>query len=152
MRRPAIFGLMLLTAGTTGAMAAECTLTRITSLDLLMPNDQRALVPITINDVPKLMLLDTGGYTTQISPDVAHDLGLVMHKAGLELLDIAGNSSSAFVVADSLKLGTLNATNTRMMVSPQSHGIADGLLSMDMLVRYDIDLTGSFCTKRFERN
>jgi hypothetical protein len=135
MIRPAIFGLALLAVGTTGALAAECTLTQVTSLDLLMPNDQQAFVPVTINNIPKLLLLDTGGYTSQIAPEVAHDLGLVLNRAGGELLDVSGNISQSFVIADSLKLGPLNSTNARLMVSPNSYGSADGVLSMDMLVR-----------------
>ena len=141
IRHPA-FGLALLafTAAPGAALAAECTLTQITSLDMLMPNDRQALVPIAINNVPKLLLLDTGGYTSQIAPEVAHDLGLVLNRAGGELLDASGNISQSFVIVDSLKLGPLNATNAHIMVSPSSYGIADGLLSMDMLVRYDIEM------------
>lgn len=140
MKHRAIFGLTLLAAGLpAAAMAQDCGLKQVTSLDLLMPNSSRALVPVTVNDVPKIFMLDTGGYTTQISPAAARDLNMKFYRTNTELHDVSGNISQDFVAAKTFQLGSLHAEDARMMVSPDNFG-ADGLLSSDMLFRYDIEM------------
>ncbi|HSS13582.1 MAG TPA: retropepsin-like aspartic protease, partial [Rhizomicrobium sp.] len=65
---------VLLQDGAAGA--EDCgPLKQVNAVDLVAgPN--RAMVPVSINGIPKLFLLDTGGDVTQISGEVAEELKL----------------------------------------------------------------------------
>lgn len=99
------------------------------------------MVPVTINGAPKLLLLDTGGYITQITADSAAELKMEQHNSeGLRLYDVSGHEERRFVIADSFKLGSLLAEHAPMMVTSTNLGDLDGILGPDLLLRYDVDI------------
>ena len=127
--------------GIVPAGAQDCPpLKQVTSVDLLSWQNGISFVPITINGTPKLMLLDTGGYISQLSPEAVKQLNLTIFESNRELHNVSGNTSHQGVYAESLTLGSLTAAHLPLMVSPSELGMADGLLSGDLLVRYDIEL------------
>ena len=98
------------------------------------------MVPVTVNGVSKLLLLDTGGYISQLSPSTVKELQIPTHDSALRLYDVSGNESRSFVIADNLRVGSLVAQRQAMVVSTGDPGGLDGLLSTDLMLRYDIDI------------
>jgi predicted aspartyl protease len=137
--RTIVTSLALALLAATPSWAQDCTLTLVTSVDMLLLDNQ-PMVPVTINGTSKLLLLDTGGVSSQVTRETVKDLKMVPYEAGARLYDASGQSSSSAVVADSLRLGTLNATHLRLLISPLDLDTADGILSSDLLVRYDVDM------------
>ena len=132
----------LLQGGT--ARAADCgPLQQINAVELVAgPN--RALVPVSINGIPKLFLLDTGGDVTQISGDVADELKLAKQDSNLKLLDMYGHASSKMVRIDKFTIGRLHGEDVYMAIQPNpDFGKGTryvGLFGPDMMGRYDIDI------------
>lgn len=125
-------------------LAAECgPLTQVNSVDLVAgPN--RALVPVSINGIPKLFLLDTGGDVTQINGDVAEELKLAKRDANLKLLDLYGHASNKVVRIDKFTIGRMQGENVYMAIQPNpDFGKGTryvGLFGPDMMGRYDVDI------------
>jgi hypothetical protein len=143
MKHHAVFGLALLACAgllNTGARAAdECGPLKMATSAKLIGMTSRKFVPVAINGVPKILLLDTGGFMSQLSRDTVDELKIPTHDGYIQLADVSGNVSKKYVIADTLKLGNLVAANQPMMVSPGNLD-ADGILSSDLLLRYDVEM------------
>jgi len=130
----------------TVAQAADCKpLQIVNTIKMESINDgKKLLVPVTINGTPQKFILDTGGYTSQISHKAAMALGLHEEETDNALFDLYGNSSRAGVRVESFGLGQLNGHKVTLHVSPITQldeaGGATGLLSTDLFLLYDIDL------------
>ncbi|HWU55283.1 MAG TPA: aspartyl protease family protein [Rhizomicrobium sp.] len=125
--------------GTPASAAEECgPLKLFTSAKLVSTGNSR-LVPVTINGASKALLLDTGGYMSQLSRESADELKMPRHDSALQLADASGNVSRSYVIADTLTLGTLTAQKQPLMISPGWLS-ADGILSSDLLLRYDVEM------------
>ena len=136
------------------ALAEDCgPLVQINSVDLVAgPN--RALVPVSINGIPKLFLLDTGGDVTQISAEVADELRLVTQDSNLHLLDMYGHASTKMVRIEKFTLGRLHGEDVNMAIQPNpDFGKGTryvGLFGPDMMGRYDVDIDfGTYTMKYF---
>jgi len=118
-------------------------LKQVATVDLVAePN--RALVPVSINGIPKLFLLDTGGDVTQISGDAAEELKLAKRDSNLKLLDMYGHASDKLVRIDKFTLGRLRGENVYIAIQPnpdfgKGTGYV-GLFGPDMMGRYDVDI------------
>jgi predicted aspartyl protease len=130
--------LAIALSAATPVRAEDCTLKPVTSVDMV-PLENR-LVPVSINGAPKLLLLDTGGVSSQLSRETVQDLKMAPYEANVRIYNASGQNSTSGVVADSLTLGTLTASRLPLLISPGNLGTADGLLSSDLLVRYDVDI------------
>ena len=129
------------------ALAADdCPpLSIITSVAMQIGGDGRIYVPVKINDVPKSMLVDTGGFFTEITQPVSQQLKLSARHTGLELVGVAGDTTRLAVRAG-FSLGNLHADSMDFMVMPDVHefpsDIPDiaGLVAPNLLRTYDLDL------------
>ena len=138
----------------TLAWAADCgPLQQVNSVQLVEgPN--RALVPVSLNGIPKLFLLDTGGDVTQLSSEAADELKLAKIDSNLHLLDLYGHASDKMVRIESFTLGRLRGENVNMAIQPNPNfGKGTryvGLFGPDMMGRYDVDLDfGAYTMKYF---
>jgi len=128
----------------SAAWAEDCgPLKQINAVDLVAgPN--RALVPVSINGIPKLFLLDTGGDVTQISGEVAEELKLTKRDSNMKLLDMYGHASTKMVRVDKFALGRLHGEDINMAIQPNpDFGKGTryvGLFGPDMMGRYDVDI------------
>ena len=146
MRAASLFGSLTLAIllQNGAALAADCgPLKQINAVDLVAgPN--RALVPVSINGIPKLFLLDTGGDVTQINGEVAEELKLTKQDSNLKLLDMYGHASNKMVRIDTFTLGRLHGENVYMAIQPNpDFGKGTryvGLFGPDMMGRYDVDI------------
>jgi clan AA aspartic protease (TIGR02281 family) len=140
-------GLALL-ANAAASQAAPCTLALNSQLDL---QPETALVPVMINKQPAWLQLDTGSFTTvlttgarrrlhvHVDPDKSeHFRGVV--EDPWHLWGVGGARAAEEIMAQSLDLGALHGRNFHLLSADIDFGPADGLLSIDFLADYDIDL------------
>ncbi|HVW72037.1 MAG TPA: aspartyl protease family protein [Rhizomicrobium sp.] len=126
------------------AWADDCApLAQVNALNLVAgPN--RALVPVSINGVPKLFLLDTGGGVSMINGNVADELGLAQRDSNLKMLDLYGNASEKYVSVGKFGVGRQIGEDIHLAVSPDPNfGQGTrfvGLFSPDLMGRYDIEI------------
>ena len=130
----------------TATAAADCApLTRITSLAMEPSTDRREeFVPVTIQGVRKLMLLDTGGAMTEITTEAADELHLPRRRGNFKLYNMYGQSSDTFA-AGSLEITPLRADAVALAIAPGEHLFGDddgiaGILAPDILKHYDVDI------------
>jgi predicted aspartyl protease len=146
MRFGSVFGSLIVAilVQNNAAWGEDCgPLKQIMSVDLVAgPN--RVLVPVSINGVPKLFLLDTGGDVSQINGDVAKELGLTLRDSNMKMLDMYGHASEKMVRLDKFTIGRLNGTDIHMAVQPDPNfGKGTryvGLFSPDLMGRYDVEI------------
>lgn len=119
-------------------------LTILTSVPMKIGADNRPYVPVKIDDVPKSMVIDTGGFFTEISQPVADELDLSTRHTRLQLIGVYGDKTQT-AVTTSLVLGNLRANDMDFMVMPSVHQFATdmkdaaGLIAPNFLRPYDAD-------------
>jgi hypothetical protein len=144
----AALAAVALCAGAATLKAQPCTLALNSQLDLLPETD---LVPVLINKQPASLRLDTGSFTTVLTAQATRrlrvyaDLDKSEHFRGVTddpwgLRGIGGTRNAAEVMARSFDLGALHGRNFHLLSADIDLGPADGLLSIDFLADYDIDL------------
>jgi clan AA aspartic protease (TIGR02281 family) len=147
-RFPLLLGAFTLFTHSAALQGAPCTLALNSQLDLQPETD---LVPVLINRQPAWLRLDTGSFTTiltaqatrrlrvHVDPDKSeHFRGAIEDPWGV--LGIGGLRNADEVMAQSLELGALHGRNFHLLSADIDLGPADGLLSIDFLADYDIDL------------
>jgi predicted aspartyl protease len=146
MRSFAIWSVLFV-AILPGAARAETAcppLTLVASVDMRMGDDDRAYVPVKIGDAQKSMLIDTGGFFTEMSQTTAAELKLNTRHSGLQLIGVAGDSTDVVARAP-FAIGNLHADGMDFMVMPAAHefasdvGDAAGILAPNLLRSYDVD-------------
>ena len=149
MRRAlAAFAFSCLAVAGQGAVAADdCKpLTLITSVDLLRRDgDPHVFVPVTINGHQRLMLLDTGGWSTEVTSQAAADLGLPYVSIRYSEVNLAGEESHQAADVDSFSIGQLTTKSVEFVVAPERYLFHDepqyvGILAPNILKNYDVDI------------
>jgi hypothetical protein len=91
------------------------------------------------------MLVDTGGFFSEITPSAVDELRLGTHHVGLQLIGVAGDTTNVVARAPFV-IGNLHADNMDLMVMPPVHRFAPdvtdaaGILAPNLLRSYDVDL------------
>jgi predicted aspartyl protease len=125
------------------AVAKDCPILRLLNSVQMEPvgDDNALLVPVTIQGVPKKLLLDTGGITSQLSESVVKELGLRERDSALSLIDITGHAVAKQARVGEFILGTMKAVDIDFQVAPTNFGgEAAGVLSTNLFAAYDIDI------------
>jgi predicted aspartyl protease len=138
-------GLALCALPLAPAWGADCkSLQMVASTPLTPANDRRVeFVPVKLNGADKKLLLDTGGYTSQLSPQVAAELKLPVGGSLGRLRDIRGKESAGTATVADFEMGNLRAQNIPFQLIPdEAMGQAglNGLIAIDMFLAYDLDL------------
>src|SRR5580700_380197 len=122
--------------------AQQCgTLKEALSLNLQTgPAGLRMMVPITVNGVPKQLLLDTGGGVTQLSRNAVANTGLTVTTGRLTTFDLRGNVSNASQVTADIGLGPYTVSQHDIPINPDPNMRLDGLFAPDLLATFDIDM------------
>jgi predicted aspartyl protease len=147
--RAHIIGTILLCLAHAAA-AAECRLGRMAELPFEIKGGH-LLVQGQINGNDATLIFDTGAQTTFLSQSASAHLNLRPlrgedHGPGhlSAVYGIGGGATAGFVEATSVNFGGLRARNFAFMVIDKTFILggqpADGLLSADLLAKYDIDL------------
>src|SRR5258708_5022755 len=100
------------------AMAAECGLKRITSVDTVATPNGSMLVPVKIGDAQRLLLFDTGGSISGLTQPAAQDLGLSSRESNVELIGLGGAVSRRYTVLPSFTIGTVESKAVKFMILP----------------------------------
>ena len=147
MRRFAKWSILLFAAlsGTAQADTACPPLTLIASVDMHIGDDGRVYVPAKISGTPKSMLVDTGGFFSEMTQSTVAELKLDTHHVGLQLIGVAGDTTNVVARAP-FAIGNLRADNMDFMVMAPVHAFAPdvtdaaGILAPNLLSSYDVDL------------
>src|SRR5476649_2512558 len=99
------------------ALAEDCGPLQLISSLVLMPDRQRVLVPVTINNQPEKMIFNTAGGATTINQRAVDALKLDTINTRARLLDSAGYASEKYVAVD-FKMGALENKDIQLMVAP----------------------------------
>ncbi len=125
--------------------AEECTLSNVSTIELSYDAVGRPLIPMTLNDLERYFLIDTGGvYSTHYS-ELAEVLDLRLRRAGGSIIGVTGESSNNYVTVDEFRVGTVRGRDRPFMIEPGDQGGGSeirrvGTIGPDILARYDIDL------------
>lgn len=129
--------------------ADDCPpLTRITSVDTTTGPGGYMLVPVKIGDAQRLMLFDTGGSLSSITPAAAAELHIPTYQSRVRIADVTGKVSDRFAIVPSITIGTAESKQAQYMVLPgdqmrgMSAGGVAGLLAPAPGVDIDIDFAG----------
>ena len=149
MRRAAIaFAISCFAALTTSARADDdCRpLTLITQVELKRRDgDPHVFVPVIINGKDRLMLLDTGGWNSEVTAQAAADLGLPYVSIRYSEVNLAGEESHQAANVDSFRIGQLTTKSVEFVVAPEKVLFHDepqyaGILAPNILKNYDVDI------------
>jgi hypothetical protein len=125
------------------AHAEDCGPLQLLSSFVLMPHQQRILVPVTINNQPAKMVFSTAGGVTTINQKTVDALKLDTMNTHFRLLDTGGNVSEKYVAVD-FKLGDLENKDIQFMVTPNPTAGENidtaGVLATDLFSHYDVEL------------
>jgi hypothetical protein len=135
----ALAAITLIAMGSTGAEAqTDCALKKIAEAKLTL-DGLRPLVPVQLNGVEKVLLLDTNATLGEVAHRVQVDMDLSTKPAvGV----VSSSQINEVAKARSLKIGALELTDHFFLVRlPEFDGWPwDGSLGPDILRRYDVDL------------
>ena len=144
MIRHAFFAaaVVIVCAAASGAAPAaeDCSIKPISSLDLNTLNAGVTTVPVTLNQQPFRMLVDTGDYYSAITNRAARLLGVkTPPAANFELRGWGGSTIDHFADLDQFGFGRMSRDKTQFMVMDEDVSGFDGLLGADFLFYYDLD-------------
>jgi len=146
MRRFATWSILVF-AALSGVARADTTcppLTLVTSVDMHIGDDGRVYVPTKIAGTPKSMLVDTGGFFSEITQSAVAELKLDTHHVGLQLIGVAGDTTNVVARAPFV-IGNLHADYMDLMVMASVHEFASdvtdaaGIIAPNLLSSYDVD-------------
>jgi predicted aspartyl protease len=118
-------------------------LTTLASVDLSFDSAGRPLIPVTMEATEKLMLVDTGGVLSEITPQAAAELKLPQKSVGVLLYDASGRATGRAATLSRFLLGRLTATSFDLMVGTDTDLGYDsriaGIFAPGNLSHYDVD-------------
>ena len=123
-----------------------CAALRILTSVQMRTNPDRTtmLVPVTIDDAAKNLLLDTGGAVSEISRATADQLELPTRGTQTRVYDMQGNVSGSAVTIPDFVIGGENEHAIHMQVAADpglgKNGPIDGRLATDLFHDSDIDM------------
>ncbi len=143
----ALFAALLLGAGSASAEDNCHPLTLITTVPLSQrEGDKRMFVPVTMQGKDKFMLLDTGGAVSEITPQVADELGLNRRMLSFISVDVAGETSNQAATVSPFVIGQLTTRSMELVIAPEKNLFGNsgtqyaGILGPNILKQYDVDI------------
>jgi predicted aspartyl protease len=125
---------------------ADCRMNQVSRLPLERMGSYR-LVSVLFNGKPADMIFDTGFDTSVITLRAARRLGLpqmrgedIQNGTMGTLIGIGGERNSMTITAHALDIGGLKGRDYNMLAADVVEPPADGLLSIDLLSNFDVDL------------
>lgn len=129
---------------TQAALAENCPALQIlASVPMTYDIAGRPYVPVTLGTSHQLMLVDTGGALSVISPQAVTQLGLPSHKVRIRQYSISGQFTDRAADVSSFALGDLTADRIDFMIDPDSSKFASGtwagIIGPNILRNYDAE-------------
>jgi predicted aspartyl protease len=139
-----VLAAALLCAAPAAAEEVCAPLTILTSLDMKPGKSGRPYVPARIGGTQEYMLVDTGGFFSEMTAAAASALHLTPHQSRLQMLGMSGKKTNMSVSAD-FALGNLRADSADFMVPDGATSVesdlagAGGMIAPNLLMGYDLD-------------
>jgi tetratricopeptide (TPR) repeat protein len=131
--------LLVLTGWGGVARGEDCTLGQIAELPIEDNEMGSPIVSILIDDQPRDVLLDTGGFWSLLDPAIAKDFrkrpSPVEARLGLGAIRL-----NEAVRVPSVQIGPLKATGVDFLVAPALYLSVDGTLGANWLSRMDVEI------------
>lgn len=132
--------LALLAAACAGDTAGSCALQRVADVPLQVVGNV-PLVTADINGRPASLVLDTGSDVTLLNRAAAARLGVAWDERTSVAVGGAGGASHAFATTlPGLTLGSATTRNVRTLIARAPAPPLDGVLGINVLVGYELDL------------
>ena len=129
------------------AWAEDCgPLKQITSIDMVQaPQGPRMFVPVTINGMPRQMLLNTAGGISNLQGPAVEAMGLhAIDASRVKMLDTAGNATQFYVQVDDFVMGAIHGPHMQFIVTKAANANANlpfvGSLAGDIMSQYDVEM------------
>ena len=121
------------------AQAPACDAQPVAALPMVLLNG-KILVIVQANGQSSFFAIDTGGFASSVSENLAARLKLKTFpiRTYMELRDFGEARADKYALLDSLQIGNLKAGADRYMVADLGPGI-DGLIAPDYLRNFDLD-------------
>lgn len=130
----------VLAASSFAETPQNCTLGIISALDIQATDSGLLTVPVTLNDQPFRVLVDTGDYYSVITTRTAKALGKEPEMTdSMTLVGWGGQLIYRFVNLDEFGFGRMKRGRTQFMVMQAAGQEFDGLLGADFLYYFDLD-------------
>ena len=141
MRDHRVYALFLAVAlaAAPAAAAEDCSLKMQTSVDTVSTASGGMLVPVRMAGAKKQLLLDTGGFFSEITPQTATELGLTPRSSAVLQYDASGQPVGKAVDVRDFSMGNLKASSMEFMVGGGGMG-GDGALTPNIIQAYDVEL------------
>jgi predicted aspartyl protease len=130
----------------TGAAAEDCTLGRVSSIDMKIDTAGGMNLPMILQGKQIDMLVDTGGIYSMLRSDVVSTLGLQEEPIDTfryRMTMMGGKIIKYFTHAHDVTLGTMHAADLSFVVMPDGvpiSGDVGGTIAPDILSNFDVDL------------
>lgn len=124
------------------AAAQQCGLKRFARMDMTMESDGRIAVPMNVEGRSVMMMIDTGGYVSDLTPSEVGVLGLTAIDAAEPVeRGFGGRIINKTVDVPDVDLGGLKAPKLQLLVGWDFHDLSGvaGTLAPDILRNYDVD-------------
>lgn len=131
--------LLLLLSACAAAAPDACRLEPLADLPLLL----RGTVPVLeaeINGQPAALVLDTGSDTTVLTRAAARRLGVAESASGRNVGGAGGRARAGVAVLDGFRLGPVPVRTPRLLLIDAPAPPLDGLLGIDALIDWEVEL------------
>ncbi len=136
-----VAGAVAVAAASLGAARAEdCTLKRVAQMPIVAGYDGSPVVSVLIDDQPRKMLLDTGGFWSMIDRSAVANISQFMSPVDTRL-GLAGLPLTKAIKVPSVQIGVLKAEHVDFLVPPAGYmGDIDGTLGANWLKLFDVEI------------
>jgi hypothetical protein len=126
-------------------MAADCAPPKLVNSLAMeqVPSSDLMTVAASVDDRPVKLVVDTGAIPTQLWAATVKKLDYPADIGRQRYMDLAGRYSEGGTLVSKFALASMWTGRNSLHVSPdpgQPHADSDGLLGLDMMQRFDIDL------------
>ena len=128
-----------LIGGIETAGAEECTLRRVAALPMTDMESGSPVVSIPVDDQPRKLLLDTGGFGSVLDPALAERYRSRQSPV-VGSLGLSGVLLNRLVTVPSLQIGAARFRNVDFFVAPKGYLAVDGTLGANWLQLFDVEI------------
>lgn len=142
--RGGVILILLLGVCSFGASAASkpCQLLELASLEMTTEPDGEVAVPVTIDGLSGLMLVDTGGVQSVLVDTMVSRLQLPISRSPNQFVLFGGVRLGYLAIPHTFEMGGMTAHDMPLLVAPfpSLHTDTMGVLAPDVMMNYDVDL------------
>lgn len=121
------------------AEAADCAPKPVVEMPIVQNDLGSPIVSIMIDDKPRNVLLDTGGFWSMLSPSIAKFYGI--RKSGVAgRLGLEGVKIDKAVKVPSIQIGPVRAPDVDFFVAPEEYSEHAATLGANWLSRFDVEI------------